>query len=304
MKFYILDTCIFTIISFFPGSRMDDMHRDKSPSPIREEALVRDKKNLRRKSSMAHSIRRSRSMTGIAFEDQVGAIDTSAPVSDKLSQLASISLSAASRSVQREYDNIIDDNPQADLVDHLKSRLGMTPLLSDKLLAQLVEQVDALSSCKGDHVPSKVVPPRLQALNEAVARAESESVEWKDLHQSRKNRYHAARVEKKLTASGDKHINHNDKCGLSKGEDAWLRGLSDGRGELSRLQKQRDQLASAAIDLTLQIGKRRRLLDSNVAELEAAVSKIKDFSEDLHNADTNSTLGNDRPMLTQADMQW
>ena len=72
---------------------------------------------------MGHSVRKSRSIIGLPFEDQISAISKSSTFEDKLLQIVSTSWSTASRLVQHEYDNQEDvsgDNPQADLADHIR----------------------------------------------------------------------------------------------------------------------------------------------------------------------------------------
>ena len=66
---------------------------DRSPSP----PVDRRVSSLRRRSSMGHSVRKSRSIIGLPFEDQIAAIPTTASIEEKLLQIVAKSWATATR---------------------------------------------------------------------------------------------------------------------------------------------------------------------------------------------------------------
>ena len=63
---------------------------DDPPSPPIDKRIAA----LKRRSSMGHSIRKSRSIIGITFEDQISAIPKNASVQEKLLQITNMAWSA------------------------------------------------------------------------------------------------------------------------------------------------------------------------------------------------------------------
>ncbi len=254
--------------------------RDRSPSPIRDKKVAA----LRRKSSLGHSIRKSRSVYGIAFEDQVSALNKNSSIEERLLQITSMSLAAATRLLQQDYDSqdASEENPQADLSDHIRSKVGGRPLIDAELLTKLKESASKMAKCGDKHEPAKIIPPRLKCLNDIVKSKETESNEWKDLHHSRKNKFYAAKTEIKMVRNGQKVINNECRDDLPKSDDAWIRSLSDGQAEWAELKHQEKVLAIAKKELLLQINRKRRAVRESEALLQDAVNKICKFTETLH----------------------
>ena len=135
----------------------------------------------------------------------------------------SASWSTAARLVQHEYDSQDvqsgcnqDDNPQADLVDHIRNTLANKPIIKHETLIYSKENINQMTSeakkvidkTKG---PQKIIPPRLKKLNEALDKATKESDEWKELHHQRKNMYNFAKLEKRQVVNGEKIVSNKNR---------------------------------------------------------------------------------------------
>ena len=126
---------------------------DRSPSPP-PAPVDRRVSNLRRRSSMGQSVRKSRSIIGLSFEDQIAAIASTASIEQKILQITSTSWSTASRIVQYEYDNqeTNEDSAQADLADHVLKSLGKM-MIKNETLQNVKHCVEDMVKCSDTKPP-------------------------------------------------------------------------------------------------------------------------------------------------------
>ena len=137
---------------------------------------------------MGLSIRKSRSIVGLTFEDHIAAIPKNASIQDKLLQITSASWSTALRFVQQEFEEDTSiDNPQADLSDHIHKTMKIN--MSTKTLNLMTSSIQQMCSevASSGQKPEKIVPPRLKKLHEALDVANSEIKEWKKIQSKMKN---------------------------------------------------------------------------------------------------------------------
>jgi len=253
---------------------------DRSPSP----PIDRRVSSLRRRSSMGHSVRKSRSIIGLPFEDQIAAISTTASIEQKLMQIVATSWSTAARLVQHEYDNqeACEDNPQADLVDHIRNEMARKPIsVKHENLMSVKDMIGQMAKECEQKKPQKIMPPRLKKLTEALNLATNESDQWKELHHSRKNQYNMAKVEKRQVLQGEKIVSNKNRGNLPKSEEAWLRGLTDGHDEWKKVQEQEKALFMAKKGLHLQLAQKRKVLADLEAEINVVGNKIRIYSEKI-----------------------
>ena len=274
---------------------------ERSPSPPPMQAPVdRRVSNLRRRSSMGQSVRKSRSIIGLPFEDQIAAIGknidifalayffqsifcisaSTASIEQKLLQITSTSWSTAARLVQHEYDNqdATEDNPQADLADHVAKTLGRL-MIKNETLQSVKQKVQEMVQCSDDAKPPKIIPPRLKKLHAQLDLANSEIDQWRDLHHARKNKFNTTKLEKRQVLNGEKMVTNADRENLPKAEDAWLRGLSDGHVEWKKVSDQEIELEMAKRDLQLKLAMKRKALSEMETEIDVMAAKIKKYSE-------------------------
>ena len=124
------------------------------------------KGNLKRRSSVARSIRRSQSNTGphgFTFEQQLIAstlANDNSTSEEKLQKIVKLSLSATVKTLQQENEqlevgtNLDIDNARADLIDHHVSTLGRKPLLKEKDIEYLIEGLNV--RFKGDFCITRI----------------------------------------------------------------------------------------------------------------------------------------------------
>ena len=101
------------------------------------------------------------------------------------------------RLVQHEYDNqdASGDNPQADLADHIKDKMGSNTLsIKNETLMSVKDSISVMAKECEQKKPQKIMPPRLKKLTEALNKATGESEQWKELHHARKNKYNMAKI--------------------------------------------------------------------------------------------------------------
>ena len=235
---------------------------------------------LKRRSSMGLSIRKSRSIVGLTFEDHIAAIPKNASIQDKLLQITSASWSTALRFVQQEFEEDTSiDNPQADLSDHIHKTMKIN-MSTDTLnrMTSCIQQMCSEVASSGQK-PEKIVPPRLKKLHEALDVANNEIKDWKNLHEDRKTMLKEAKLEMKAVSSGDKIVNDNSRKGLPESEEAYLRGLSDGQAELEQIKVLEKSLVLAQKAHSMELSKKRQLLIDSAAETDLMMKKLKTYSE-------------------------
>ena len=228
---------------------------------------------------MGHSIRKSRSIIGITFEDQISAIPKNASVQEKLLQITNTAWSAALRSVQQEYDDASEDNPQADLSDHIQKTMRIN--MTNDTLVQVTDLIEKMTSevASSGQKPQKIIPPRLKKLHEALDEANNEIQEWKNMHEERKLMLKDAKTELKKVSSGVKIINDESRKSLPDSEEAYLRGLSDGRAELENVKLLEKTLALAQKARLAEMAKKRKQLCELATETDLMMKKLKTYSE-------------------------
>lgn len=243
---------------------------------------------LRRRSSLANSIRRSQSIVGISFEDQISALDTSTPIPDRLAQVFNLALSATCRALQTKHEEG-DDEHLASLVEHVRTSLikrGPVLVKDDPVVGKLSEKVSIMSGLVEEaSAPLKVLPPRLKNLQEYLGQVKEESSQWKDLHLARKNRQTSSRTHLKMVIKGEKVVDESTRADLPRAEDAGLRSASDGRLELERLRQQTSKLVIAREHLKLQLVQRRQRIEVMSGEVDRAAKLICKESSALHKVD-------------------
>ena len=127
--------------------------------------------------------------------------------------------------------------------------------------------------------PEKIIPPRLKKLHEALDVADTEIQEWKDLHDERKTMLKNAKSEMKQIVSGEKMITDEDRKLLPESEEAYLRGLSDGQGELEQVKLQEKALALAQRAQLSEMALKRKILCEMATDTDLMMKKLKAYSE-------------------------
>jgi len=256
------------------------------------EAAATAAANLRRRSSVGHSIRRSQSTNnGLTFEDQLLVISDNQSMSarDKVAKLVNLSVTATCRSLQKENDQLINlepgsiDDKRADLVDSMASALGQRDLLFDTHLTELSKVADRLRAAKsatgaGITAP-EIMSSRLRQLKNYVHDLKEERDNWSSLRQSRKNRFHLVRSERQAVLRAESCVTSAERDNMSPYEDAWLRGLTDGTGELERMKSQATDLANAQNRVCDKIKQKRKILDELNCELDDMIKRIERSSK-------------------------
>ena len=236
--------------------------------------------SLKRRSSVARSIRRSQSTTGIpgyTFEQQVIASTRSninITLEEKMGKIVSLSLSATVKTLQQENEQLevganhnIDD-VRADLIDHLVSASGRNALLNEKNIKIITANINefkntiAMRKKNGliEHNCAPISSARLRTLKQYQDCLNKEINDWDALLQQRKNKYNSTRVEYQMIAKGETKITNSYRAELPRLEEAWLRGLSDGRAELSRLKKQEVMMELVEQRIFEKIARKRKAL--------------------------------------------
>ena len=278
------------------------------------EKSEKSKAPLKRRSSVARSIRRSQSngaQPGFTFEQQVVASTLSndkITVEEKLAKMVALSLSATIKSLQQENEqlevgaNLNLDDPKGDLVDHLVSTLALKPLLNEAGLENITKKVttfkkSASSKKSINSAPqqnTRIISSRLRTLKEYQDRLNKEANEWDELLQQRKNKYNFARLEKQMVSKGEKQITNSHRAQLPRLEEAWLRGLSDGRAEMNRVKKQEVMAELCKQNLSERLARKRKALEEKSVHLEQIAKLVSETAsrrslEEDNDIDENST---------------
>ena len=262
-----------------------------------------NKGNLRRRSSVARSIRRSQSgPAGITFEQQLLASvqgNIKITTEEKIEKLISLSMKETLKFLQQENEQMemggehTTDDIKGDMIDSLVTRLGRQPLVKEKDIRHLASQTNDFSSSeKETNLQSRVkgrqnepiMSTRLRMLKEYQGSLDKEINEWDELLQQRKNKYNYARLEYQKVCKGELRITNEHKTQLPRLEDAWLRGLSDGRAELNRLEKQEVMLKLSEKQMHAKMANKRKLLQDKSAELDIVAKKVSDTAANNLNA--------------------
>ena len=251
------------------------------------------KPNLKRRSSVARSIRRSQSnagQSGFTFEQQLLA-STSAndriTAEEKLAKVIALSLSATIKTLQQENEQIevgtkenVDD-PRANLIDKLVGGSGVKPLMSETEISSIISKINQYknsSAAKKDGTVTQkntaILSSRLRTLKQYQDSLNKEINSWDELLQQRKNKYNFARLEKQMVSKGEKKITNSHRAQLPRPEEAWLRGLSDGRGEMDRLKEQEVMMKLCEESLHQKMARKKKGLDDKNIELEQVANKI------------------------------
>ena len=141
-----------------------DPKDDETVTDVADVAEVKQEANLRRRSSVGRSIRRSQSTNnGLTFEDQLLVLvdNGDIAVQDKIARMVNLSVSATCRSLLRDNDRMVHvepgsaDDKKADVTENLASFLGQRDLLLESHLQELALKVERLKSLKGSHTVSR-----------------------------------------------------------------------------------------------------------------------------------------------------
>ena len=280
------------------------------------------KGNLRRRSSVARSIRRSQSgPAGITFEQQLlaslqGNVD--ATKEEIIEKIVSLSLKATLKSLQQENEQIeictsqtIDDT-QGDLIDHLVNNLSRQPLLAEEgsktLATQIHDFCNSETTVKTQNLVTEskntpIVSARLRTLEQYQSSLDKEINEWDELLQQRKNKYNFARLEYQEVCRGEQRITDKHRSQLPRLEDAWLRGLSDGRAELNRLEQQEVMMELCEKQMREKMARKRKLLQDTTAELDQIAKNVCDTA--ANNLNEFESYINEKPfkLTNKADVQ-
>merc|ERR1711994_110323 len=268
-----------------------------------KETMNTTKGNLRRRSSVGRSIRRSQSgPAGITFEQQLSASiqgNGTITTEEKFEKVISLSLKEALKSLQQENEQMEMDRNRTteditgDTIDHLVDRLSRQSLLSDeniKILSAQTIKFCTDESASNNHSHEKVkrntpiVSTRLRMLNQYQDSLDKEINDWDELLQQRKNKYNFARLEYQEVSNGTQKITNKHRTQLPRLEDAWLRGVSDGRAEFDRLEKQKVMIKLCEKQIQAKMSKKRKLLQDNSAELDVIAKSVYDTAAKNMNA--------------------
>lgn len=250
--------------------------------------------NLKRRSSVGQSIRRSQSNnSGLTFEDQLMLLvgNKAMTLNERITKMVNLSVTATCRSLLRENDKVVTLPPvgskeerQAELVDSLASSVGQKELLDTNQVKDISLAVDSMKASKaindsnGSNKPPQLMSSRLRQLKQYVSTLKEEKDAWDDLFKSRKTKFNLVRSERQAVVKGTKCISNEDRERLSEHEDAWLRGISDGSGELERLQRQSEDLDIARRKLSDKVARSQKILDDKRAKIESMVKRIEEIS--------------------------
>ena len=264
------------------------------------------KGNLKRRSSVARSIRRSQSTTGphgFTFEQQLIAstlANASSTTEEKLQKIIALSLSATVKTLQQENEqlevgaNLDIDDVRADLIDHHVKHSGRKPLLEEKHIDKLTKRITAFKKTSAakkstmiPHKDSVILSSRLRTLKQYEDSLNGEINAWDELLQQRKTNANFSRLECQMVLKGEKKITNSHRSKLPRLEEAWLRGLSDGRAELNRLKKQELMMKLCEKSLHKKMFRKRKSLEDKNIELEQTAKTIyKTASQQLLDSDS------------------
>ena len=88
-----------------------------------------------------------------------------------------------------------------------------------------------------------------------------------------------AKSEMKQIVSGEKMITDEDRKLLPESEEAYLRGLSDGQGELEQVKLQEKALALAQRAQLAEMALKRKILCEMATDTDLMMKKLKAYSE-------------------------
>ena len=228
-----------------------------------------------------------------------------------------MSLSATIKALQQENEHLevgaelnLDD-PRADLIDHLVSTLGRTPLTNETDIEGIINKINLFKkSFTGKrqegiipHKSTSIVSSRLRTLKQYQDSLNKEINDWDELLQQRKNKYNFSRLEKQMVSKGEKKITNSHRAQLPRLEEAWLRDLSDGTAEMSRLKKQEVMMKLCKESLCERMARKRKSLDDKNVELEqiakriseTACQRLGDIDLNISNVAYSSSLNIEEP---------
>jgi len=141
----------------------------------------------------------------------------------------------------------------------------------------LSNEIDHIKSCAKTSTTSqntKILSSRLRILKQYQDSLSTEMNAWDELLQERKNKYNLARLEKQMISKGEKKITSSHRAQLPRLEEAWLRGLSDGRAEMSRLKNQETMVKLCRDNLSERLARKQTMLDNKDIELERTAKMV------------------------------
>ena len=253
-----------------------------------------NKGKLKRRSSVARSIRLSLSATGlpdITFQQQlVASLNKNSPVEDKLRRILTLAHKVTMKTLQQENEQLEVGNPdsedlKADTVDHLVKELGRkNPINASfidnskhKLMSYKKNSDHKIGNVKENKI-STTQSSRLRTLRQYQDGMNTEINNWDELLQQRKNKYSFAKLECSMVEKGEKKITNSHKARLPRLEEAWLRGLSDGRAEMNRLNKQEVMQKLCKESIHKRMAQKRKSLEDKNIELEQTAKKIANYA--------------------------
>ena len=126
---------------------------------------------------------------------------------------------------------------------------------------KVAEQLKAAKSVTGAGIPApEIMSSRLRQLKNYIRDLKEERDNWSALRQSRKNRFHLVRNERQAVLRAESCVTSAERDNMTAYEDAWLRGLTDGTGEVERMRNQATDLANARNRQALILGTSRNPL--------------------------------------------
>ena len=252
-----------------------------------------NKGKLKRRSSVARSIRLSLSATGlpdITFQQQlVASLNKNSPVEDKLRRILTLAHKVTMKTLQQENEQLEVGNQdsedlKADTVDHLVKELGrknpVNASFIDNCKHKLIsykKDSDKIGHAKENKMPT-TQSSRLRTLRQYQDGMNTEINNWDELLQQRKNKYSFAKLECSMVEKGEKKITNSHKARLPRLEEAWLRGLSDGRAEMNRLNKQEVMQKLCKESIHKRMAQKRKSLEDKNIELEQTAKKIANYA--------------------------
>ena len=180
------------------------------PVPTASLSAKKVSKLARRSSILNIARRQSKSMCGsIAFEDQVAAIEADAPVEVRLRRLARICASATIRAVKE----VAADESKASLADGLEDvaasvqKANYPDKMNCDMAKQVAKEIESLP-CSSQTV--ELLSASLSSIRDYTGKMERESQTWKMLENDRKEKYLAARSDKRSVVKSGRKISKRE----------------------------------------------------------------------------------------------
>ena len=240
-----------------------------------------------RTSILSINRRMSKSIVGIPFEDQVAAIDSGLPFSERLDRLLKICTSAALKAIQQEAQEDSDEK-MSDLIDDIVATMRKKESPSYGVEASKIEE--RIKCINGDNSHADLLPARVRLISDYKDKLNAESESWKGSMEERKKQYKIARATKMLVLRGERKLSLENCAQLSNEEKEMLDGISDGHDMMARLIEQEKKMSQKEAKVQVRLKAIKRSVEEVEEQNIQYVKKIKAMTEQNHTESVSATI--------------